>query len=166
MHLLKAMINLKTVFALAFLSLFFSCSEPENILKGDLYFVLLDASNYQIISEDRRRVYKETAERLASEDSLSIPQQELVRKYEFLKRNDLLDKPKIFVKTPSGKVDEIYISLDDFKTISEYSLKELIENNQRVYMEMQIDSSKDGLAIANKIHTIQIKDGQTFYKQN
>jgi len=156
----------KAVISAVFIALFFSCSKTENKLTGDLYFVLLDASNYQIISEDRRRDYKETAERLASEDSLNKPQQELVRKYEFLRRNNVLDKPKIFVKTPSGKVEEIYISLEKFKTISEYSLQKLIENNQRVYLEMQIDSSEDGLAVANKMLTIQIKDGQTFYKQN
>ncbi len=167
MHLLKAMINLKNaVLLLVLIPLFLSCSKTDNTLNGDLYFVLLDASNYQIISEDRRRAYKETAERFATQDSLNASQQALVTNYEFLKRNDVLDKPKIFIKEPSGSVHEIYISLEDFKEISGYPLKDLIENNQRVFMEMQIDSSEDGLAVATKIHTIQKMDGQTFYKQN
>ncbi|NCT18430.1 MAG: hypothetical protein GW771_09380 [Flavobacteriia bacterium] len=146
--------------------LFFSCEKSENTMTGDLYFVLLDASNYNVIDIDRRRVFKETAEHLAELDSLNPKQIELLKNYEFLMRNKLLNKPKIFVRTPSGTVEEVYITLNDFKEISKYSFLELRENNQRIHIEMEMEFTKDSLLVAYQINHIQKLDGKTFYKQN
>ncbi|GEM_PF-4776760 len=133
---------------------------------GDLYFVLFDASNYNVIDADRRRVFRETAEHLSELDSLNTKQVELLKNYEFLLRNKLLNKPKIFIRTPAGKVEEVYVTLKDFKEISKYSLKELRESNQRIHLEIEMDLTKDSLWVARNINHIQKLDGKTFYKQN
>ncbi len=146
--------------------LFFSCEKSENTMTGDLYFVLRDASNYSVIDADRRRVFKETAEHLAELDSLNPNQMELLKNYEFLLRNKLLNKPKIFVRTPSRKVEEVYITLNDFKEISKYSLMELRKTNQRIQLKMEMEFTKDSLLVASQITHIQKLDGKTFYKQN
>lgn len=152
---------------LGILLMVWSCktaTEEKPNLEGDLYYTtwLAFGSFYAKDTLYQNYLhYKDSIgiEELRKEDPILIPQIELLEKH------NLVKSPFIYLKTDKDSTYTIYMTPKDYEPITQYTYQDLIDNKEKIRLQLIIEPLTDKFKICKKVVSIEKIKGETLKQQ-
>ena len=138
----------------------FACTPKTITFKGDLYFKLINLSRNKGLTKVEEQKFVRLIDSLL--ENKSIPKNELIllNHLKKLKELNLLTKPNIQLKN-NEKYKTIYLTLDEYKKVSNYNLNDLQKRKKKVEILLNIKELDSGIYFSDKIVRIKEIDGKT-----
>lgn len=150
---------MKKIIFLTVFGLTLSCDSPKQAIEGELYFKLITLlPNKGLTNEESIKVERYLKENQASHNP---QEQELHQFYARLKKNNLLRSPNIRLKTIDNKVNEVFLTSEQYKKLEGYSLDALNKRGKKVKLRLEAIAIDSALFSCEKIISIEEVDGQT-----
>jgi hypothetical protein len=147
-----------TLFMLSIVS--FSCKK-EIILKGDLYFKLIDlTSPIGLTDEQALNVEKWIDSMYLDYEKLSDGNKKLVDYYKKVIKHNLLKNPYLQLQTEDGII-KVYLNSKEYEKIKHFKLSDLQEKSKKVNIELNAKELEKDIFYSEDIITIQELDGKT-----
>ncbi len=139
-----------------------SCTQNTTV-KGDLYFGLW---RYGSFYKQPKKVVKGIEDLVHAEpekrDSFDLSTKEILRIYDVLQKENLLYAPYVQLKLDNDSIVRIYFQKKDYRKIRKYKLADLLENKEKIRIELEGREMGEGLIYCEKLVTVSIIEGQTF----
>ncbi len=138
----------------------FSCKK-EIILKGDLYFKLIDlTSPIGLTDEQALNVEKWIDSMYLDYEKLSDGNKKLVDYYKKVIKHNLLKNPYLQLQTEDGII-KVYLNSKEYEKIKHFKLSDLQEKSKKVNIELNAKELEKDIFYSEDIITIQELDGKT-----
>lgn len=153
--------NMKTkVLILFILSLFsFSCKK-ENIIKGDLYFKLIDLTSPSGLTDEQALNIEKIINSIDSDEK----NKEFIDYYKNVIKHDLLKNPYLQLETKDG-IKKVYLNSKEYDKIKHFKLSDLQEKSKKVTIELNAKELEKDLFYSEEIFSIQEVEGKTPWKK-
>jgi hypothetical protein len=133
-------------------------------LEGDLYYPWLKLGSFYQRPDSIYQLYQHLRDSLGiaalrEQDSTGTAFIEL------LESNKLIRSPFIYLKTDSGTISIIYMTMEDYKPITKFTYQDLINSAQKIRLRLATESLTDEFHICKKVFSIEVVNGETLEKQ-
>jgi len=149
--------NMKTKILILFMlsMVSFSCKK-EIIIKGDLYFKLIDLTSPSGLTDEQALNIENIINSMSSDEK----NKELVDYYKKVIKHDLLKNPYLQLETEDG-IKKVYLNSKEYDKIKHFKLSELQEKSKKVTIELNAKELEKDLFYSEEIILIQEVDGKT-----
>ena len=162
---------MKNLFFIIITFILLSCVSTKEetqrqVIKGDLYYKWLNLVNFYNVPDSIYQKFQTHLDTVGME-GLKKEDQKAFDHISFLTKNNLLKTPFIYIKsidTAIG-VSTIFIDSTLYRPLTTLNYKELIKNEEKVYLELEVKALKPKTFKAVKIKVIKKVKGQTLQRQ-
>ncbi len=149
--------NMKTkiliLFMLSIVS--FSCKK-EVIIKGDLYFKLINLTSPVGLTDEQALNIEKTINSIALDEK----NKELVDYYKNVIKHNLLKNPYLQLETEVG-IKKVYLNSKEYDKIKNFKLSDLQNKSKKVVVELKANEIEKDLFYSEEIVSIQEVEGKT-----
>jgi hypothetical protein len=145
-----------------------SCIEKERSYKGELFIKLISFGPELFDWEDESgQTIAEIMESIKDLDTLDYEEKQLKEYYEFVMKNQLLDKSKFLVIFDDDFTDihAVYANKSDFLKLDTFKLKTLLDQNQKIYVSFTGQQIAENVIVCKKIENVEKVDGETRWQK-
>jgi len=157
------MSKLKILFFSILVTFFISCQSNKNNLtpnlEGDLYYTWLKLGSFYG-RDSLFNNYKNFRDTLEISELMDGNPKGIAR-LEALEKHNLLNSPYIYLKDDLDSVMIVYMSKEDFKPITQFTHKELINDNKKVRIKLNVEHLTDELYLCKKLVSVKLIKGET-----
>lgn len=140
------------------------CKNDIKIVKGDLYFKLVNFTPPSGMSDEQ--AYKIEKMLDSVEYSTNSKESEiLINYFKMLKTHKLLKNPYIKLKVNKNNIKTIFLSNDEYQKLKKYSLDYLKKNKMRIEVELKIKELDSNIYYSDKIINLNEIKGDTFFEK-
>ncbi len=138
-----------------------SCSPNDKIIEGDIAFKSVDFSNYYGLDQksiDKFDVIIDSIRQInnPSNDDLSF-----INYMDNLKKYNVIKSPYIRLKTKDSIII-VYLKENDYQKLKNYNSNDLISNNRKVSLKMNIETRGDKIYYCKELIHVKEVDGRTY----
>jgi hypothetical protein len=156
---------MKKIFLLLLLGIsIYSFGQKTENITGDLYFGFW---RYGSFYKQPKKIIKwvESISTTTQKDTLDETQQNIIRIYEDLKRENLLYAPYIQMILSNDSVVRIYFKNAEYRKIRKNKIDDLQEKNEKVTFNFEVRQIGKDLYYCEKMVSMNRIKGQTFPRQ-
>ncbi len=141
---------MKKILLALVLIIVYSCSQKETV-KGELFFDLLDFGSFYGMEDEQIKKYDKYLDSVQNSPGVEEYQKDFYDFISRVKKNDLIDRPYVFLRLPSDSVLRIYLSDREYEKVSQYSYWELQRMSEKVEILLEIEKKDEGLYYSDRI---------------
>ena len=147
--------------------MFSSCQNSpgeQPTLEGDLYYAAMNFGSFYGLPESVYQGYADLRDSVGLE-ALKKDQSQITRHMASLEKYGLVKSPYIYLKTDADSTFIIYMTPEDYQPITQFTYQDLIENQQKVRLQLITEPLEDNMLRCKKVISIEKMAGETFAKQ-
>lgn len=133
----------------------FSCKK-EVIIKGDLYFKLINLTSPVGLTDEQALNIEKTINSIALDEK----NKELVDYYKNVIKHNLLKNPYLQLETEVG-IKKVYLNSKEYDKIKNFKLSDLQNKSKKVVVELKANEIEKDLFYSEEIVSIQEVEGKT-----
>ena len=141
-----------------------SCSSGTETINGDLYFKRIDFVNYYDANDSEKENIKNLIKSIRQNNSKTIEEEKLIKHFDILESLNLLESPYIRIKTDK-EVKLVFMNKENFEKVKDFKLQNLLENNKKVNLKLEVERKDSGVFLCKKIVEIQEISGKTLWEK-
>jgi hypothetical protein len=151
-----------TLFLISIVS--FSCKK-EIIIKGDLYFKLIDLTSPTGLSDEQALNIEKVINSMAKDDEkIDEKNKTFVTYYKNVIKHNLLKNPYLQLLTEDGII-KVYLNSKEYDKIKHFKLSDLQEKSKKITIELNAKQLEKDLYYSEDIIFIKEEDGETPWKK-
>jgi radical SAM superfamily enzyme YgiQ (UPF0313 family) len=150
-------------FLVILISLFlFSCNSKTKIIKGDLYFKIIDLTSPEGISEEQAKKLEIIIDSSNSSKNKNLEDQSIIEYFKVIKKHNLLRSPYIKLKLGEKDFKTIFLNKKEYKKLKKYTLDYLSKNHTKLEVELKIQEIEKDIFYSDKIINLKEVIGKTY----
>jgi hypothetical protein len=163
---LKQTISAIALCILLSLPVFQTSSENQSkTLKGDLSFKLIGFYSYYGSPDSLINKFELMMDSLSASSDLSIEDSVFISAFNLLKSNNLFELPSFELRIDSAHSAQVYLEEVEYEKIKKYDHQQLIHENKKVELVLEVEIIADGVVRCKKIISSKKVDGKTYWRK-
>ncbi len=134
------------------------------MVKGDLYFKLIDIGSFYKADIGTLSKFEKSLDSLLLSKNISPDELEVIRIFDLLKKNNLLQSPWINLKTES-EIIKIFLAEKEYKKLEKFKRSQLVKNNKKVELKILVEELDRGIYYSDEISEFKKVDGKTHWRK-
>jgi hypothetical protein len=152
---------MKEIKLLFFVFIFISCSQKQKITEGDLAFKSVDSFNYYNLDQKSIDKFEKVLDSMRQIKNPSTNDVSVLNYFDALKKYNVIKLPWIRLKIKDSMI-RVYLSENDFQKVKNYNSNDLISNNRKVILKMNIETRGDKIYYCKELISVKETDGETY----
>jgi hypothetical protein len=146
---------------LFFVFILISCSRNEKIIEGDLAFKSIDLFNYYNFDQKSIDEWEKVLNGTRQIKNPSADDVFILNYFDALKKHKVIKSPSIKLKTKDSII-RVYLSENDYQKVKNYNSNDLISNNRKVSLKMNIETRGKEIYYCKELISIKEVHGETY----
>ncbi|SDY13776.1 hypothetical protein SAMN05444411_1353 [Lutibacter oricola] len=127
-----------------------SCNPKTEVVEGDLYFQIIDFTNFHQATNDQLEELDKHIDSLRLSKMITEEDLEYIGFYDQVKKHNLLRKPLIRIKSDT-LIRRIYLTESEFKKVKNYKWSDLGKRKKKVKIKIEIRELDEDIYFSDKI---------------
>jgi hypothetical protein len=153
----------KTIILIFTIFTVFSCKTKREIINGDLYFQIVDFTNFYGANKEQLEKLDKEVDSIRFSKMISENELELIEYYDKLKKHKLINYPSIRIKSDTI-VRLIYITESEYEKVKDYKWSDLGTRKKKVKMKIEVQELDENIYFSDKIIDFKEIDGKSYWK--
>jgi hypothetical protein len=145
------------------LIVFSSCKQDTKIIKGDLYFKLVNLTSPNGMATDE--VHKIETMLDSSNSNLNDGEKAIIDYFEKLRAHKLLSSPYIKLRMSKDEVKTVFLSPKEHQKVKKYTLDYLRKNKAKLEIELKIKEIDSLIYYSDEIIHLNEVKGETYFEK-
>lgn len=146
--------------------LIFSCNKSEkHEISGNLYFKLVDFVNYYNFNKEQITSFEKYLSDIDKKKNISKEEKKIVNYFKLIKENKLESLPYFKIINSNNEVLTIFIEKEKYNEISKFKLDNLLNENKKIELKLEVTKFNSEIYFCNKILTIKTLNGKTIWSK-
>ncbi|KIA85789.1 hypothetical protein [Flavobacterium sp. AED] len=141
--------------------IFISCSQKDEIIEGDLAFKSVNSFNYYNLNQKTIDTWERVLDSTRQIKNPSANDISVLNYFDDLKKYKVIKSPWIKLKTKKSIIN-VYLKLNDYEKVKNYNSNDLILNNRKVILKMNIETRGDKIYYCKELISVKEVDGKTY----
>ncbi|WP_369752149.1 hypothetical protein AB3G34_08580 [Flavobacterium sp. WC2409] len=143
------------------LFIFISCSPKDRIMEGDLAFKSVEVFNYYNLDQKNINKWENILDSIRQIKDPSRNDLDLLEYFDNLKKYKVIDSPWVRVMF-NDSVKIVYFDEADYKLLKPYVSHDLVNNNRKVTLKMNIEVRDESIYYCKQLLSIKKSKGKTY----
>jgi len=153
----------KTIILIFTIFTVFSCKTKREIINGDLYFQIVDFTNFYGANKEQLEKLDKEVDSIRFSKMISENELELIEYYDKLKKHKLINYPSIRIKSDTI-VRLVYITESEYEKVKDYKWSDLGTRKKKVKMKIEVQELDENIYFSDKIIDFKEIDGKSYWK--
>ena len=153
----------KTIILIFTIFTVFSCKTKREIINGDLYFQIVDFTNFYGANKEQLEKLDKEVDSIRFSKMISENELELIEYYDKLKKHKLINYPSIRIKSDTI-VRLVYITESEYEKVKDYKWSDLGTRKKKVKIKIEVQELDENIYFSDKIIDFKEIDGKSYWK--
>ena len=153
----------KTIILIFTIFTVFSCKTKREIINGDLYFQIVDFTNFYGANKEQLEKLDKEVDSIRFSKMISENELELIEYYDKLKKHKLINYPSIRIKSDTI-VRLVYITESEYEKVKDYKWSDLGTRKKKVKIKIEVQELDENIYFSDKIIDFKEIDEKSYWK--
>jgi hypothetical protein len=154
----------KSLFIIVFIC-FVSCKQNNEVIKGELWFKLINLMPNEGFSNDRTVIIEKSLDTLDIDKVKNNDLKELYKSLILLRKHKLLNSPNIGIKINKDEYRTVHLDKKEYEKIKKYSLDYLNKSHIKIEIELKVQELEKNLYYSDQIINLKEISGKTYFSK-
>jgi hypothetical protein len=154
----------KSLFIIVFIC-FVSCKQNNEVIKGELWFKLINLMPNEGFSNDRTVIIEKYLDTLDIDKVKNNDLKELYKSLILLRKHKLLNSPYIGIKINKDEYRTVHLDKKKYEKIKKYSLDYLNKSHIKIEIELKVQELEKNLYYSDQIINLKEISGKTYFSK-